>query len=1105
MRTVPRAAHAARRFLATIAASSPAMSKRTFVLAVGLVALVALVLFFVTRNGSEEHAPEDGAGGPDAAEERRALIERKRSAREGRTLELEAPRVVTGLVSREADGVGVPGAVVLLTRKAVTQGGTSEPGEPPVPLHVVTDDAGEFTLTNVPPGRYVVSATARGYLPAQRNDVRILPGRDDERITLSLLPGGHALSGTVTDIGGGPIENVLVSVNDMESGNLFGVRFAPPAALTDDEGHYEIALPNGSYVLTTYHPDYVASYRLTQLMDGPRVEDVVLSPGAVIEGVVLGRASNRAVADAIVTFQDGRNGSSSGGFRVNVSADGRMVRTDEDGRFRLEGVHPGVAQLEARGSGGASRETVAVPVGIGETVTGVELVLDEAFTVSGFVVPKDDPERAVEGVMVGAYSMSPPSLTVAVAPTDADGYFEILGVLPGNYTVGAIGEELLPNISGASAIVHDRDVTDVLVKMDVGHRIRGRVEPPVPAKVSLSLDMGQMSLGKVLDAIAAAFARTTADARGQFDLGPVSDGDYTLVAEAPDGDHAELDVTVAGTDLEGITLTLQPRASVEGTVVDETGEPQRGMTVGLTKIGGGGFDLGAMMRGPFGAGAVPTQEDGTFVARGLDEGEYSVVVRDHKARPIPWVDDGDSTEPSPFVVKVPRGERVTGLVLRVQSRTGVLSGRVVDADGAPVADAWVTASLQLTAQEFGTMMAGPDVPDPDQRKRVRGVFPPGDAAEAFELPGFFAEQPVLTDENGRFTVAQLRPSRRYTVVAEGDKGGARGRLRDLAPSRSDLVIRLEAIAGIAGVVTAGGKTVAQYTVAIAGPSNRQTSVFSKAGAFRIERIEPGEYTVTVTSDAGVARREKVEVQAAQTTDLRIELDDYGTIEGKLVDAATGAPIAGMVVFVQPAKGDGDPSQALAMLTGGGTKTDRDGAFEVSKVAPGEGTVTFLDTTAAFSGGGRVATAGYEIEPGQTLDLGTINGIPSAPAGEGERGKYGLGVTVATHQKRPRPPGTKLDEPTPDDDDADSSPRLWVSYVEVGGPADEEGIRPGDEVVAVDGRSVASLGPHTASILIEGAQVKVGDRVAVDFEREGSTRTATLEAEAKKAKKKSPEQ
>lgn len=1073
------------------------MSKRSLAIGGGLLVLLAVVLYLLFRG---EQAPDEAEPeGPDATEQRRELIQRKRAARDERRLELEEPRVVTGFVGRESDGAGVEGAVVLLTRKSMMQGAASEPGTPPEPLRVVTDDAGEFELPGVAPGRYVISATAPGYLPGQRNDVRVLAGSEEQRITLSLAEGGHTLSGTVSDIGGGPVEEVLVTVNDMESGNLFGVRYAPPAVLTDEDGRYEVNLPNGSYVISTFHPDYVATTRITAVMDGPRVEDLELTPGASIDGVVLSRASGEPVAGAIVTFQDSRNGNP-GAFRVNISSDGRIVRTGDDGRFHLSGVQPGVAQVEARAAGFSSREAVAVPVGIGETVTGIELELDQAFTISGFVVPKDDLEGAVEGVMVGAYSISPPSLTVAVAPTDAEGYFEILGMPPGNYTVGAMGEEMLPNISGAAVILTDEDATDVLVKMDIGHRIRGRVEPAALAKVSLSIDTEEMSLGKILDAVSVAFARTTADAKGEFDLGPVASGKYTLVADAPDGGHAELEVEVAQADLEGVVLSLQPRASVAGVVVDAQGTPQRGVTVRFKKVEGGP-NIGMMMRGPFGDGGVPTGEDGSFVVRGLEEGDYSVTVQDKKRRAIPWADDGDSSEPSAFIVKVVEGDQQTGVELRVQALTGVLSGTVVDADGVPVADAWVTASLQVTAREFGKMFTGPDVPDPSERERVRGVTPPDPDADDFELPGFFAEQPVLTDELGRFTVTGLRSSRSYTIVAEGEKGGARGRLEDLTPDQEGLTVRLEAVAGISGVVKSGGKAVAQYTVKVEGPSKRSKSVFAKDGGFEIQRIEPGQYTVSITADDGVAHVDDVEVEADQATKLTIELEDYGTIEGKLVDAGTGEPIAGMVALVQPEKGDADPSQALAMLMGGGTKTGSDGRFEAKKVAPGKGMVVFLDTAAAMTGGGgMVGGQEYEIEAGETIDLGSINGIKAPKTDPGERGSYGLGVRVATAARRPRPPGTKFDEEGEEQEDTDPTPRLWVSYVEVGGPADSEGVQPGDEVTSVDGVAVGQMGPHAASIKIEGGQVKTDETVSLQLDRDGSGKSVTLRAEPKDKKK-----
>jgi hypothetical protein len=86
---------------------------------------------------------------------------------------------------------------------------------------------------------------------------------------------------------------------------------------------------------------------------------------------------------------------------------GEAAQTDAGGRFRLSHLRPGPHKLTAVAAGHGSDGPVKVELGIGEALTGVEIRVDRAYKISGFVVPKDDPRRSLDGVMVAAWSLTP--------------------------------------------------------------------------------------------------------------------------------------------------------------------------------------------------------------------------------------------------------------------------------------------------------------------------------------------------------------------------------------------------------------------------------------------------------------------------------------------------------------------------------------------------------------------------------------------------------------------------------------------------------------------------------------------------------------------------
>lgn len=913
----------------------------------GAVAVIAAIVWYWAPWADTTRPTRDDT----VVSEQSGLAARQQARRSG-AVDREPGRV-SGRVIDGQSGEGIGEALISLRPRRLDSGARARPGESGEPITARSESDGSFVAGDLPPGRYSVAASADGYKPAVIDSVLVVSGQQQDELVLRLDPGGHRIRGHIRDIGGGAVAGALVQVTRTDHATISAIFRAPFTTIADTGGQYAIAVDSGTYSVSVLHPDYVGEQQNVRVDTSDRTLDFVLTPGAVIEGRVLHRSDDSPVAGATVSH--GRLGQS-GGFVVSGISENAVAVTDGDGRFVLRGLSGGAVELRAWGPGVASSEPTMVELGIAETATDVVIYVDRAFKISGFVVEAGDQDKAVEGAVVGAFNMSPGALYAAPDPSAADGYFEIHGVRPGTYSVGLMAEKKLPNIFGTSVTVEDADIEDVVLEVQRGATVRGRVEPAAVARLSLEIDAENIGLSTIVPAIGAALVSGQSEPDGSFELRGVGYGTFTLKARTDDGREGTLEIQVAEAGLDGLVVELEDRATVSGVVVDDRGAGVEGVQVHLDPRGGSNnftFNMGSAFDG-----AAVTGPDGHFEARGVDDGSYNLSVKeDSWMSTLRWADKSGDEVDEPIELTVANHQDIRDLRLVVESRDQTLSGVVIGSDGTPMADAWVTARRNTEAAWMKKVEQSEADDDTDDEDRTRW------------LP---SEDPVLTDAEGRFHIEKLRRGR-YNVEAEASRAGARGEVRDVATG-SNVTIRLKGLGGLAGTVSHAGQPVTNYVIVLSGPTDRRMVVANPSGKYRLPRLEAGRYRLVVTADVGTGRAEAV-VDSGQDSERNLELVNYGSVSGRLVDKATGEPMVGYQVMAEV--GDDNASMGRAMVDavqGKGPRTDADGRFVVSNLPAGKG---WLFAFAAQGGFDMIANQRFELAPSQDLDLGDIEGaLPS---------------------------------------------------------------------------------------------------------------------------------
>nr|MBA3503945.1 carboxypeptidase regulatory-like domain-containing protein [Deltaproteobacteria bacterium] len=420
------------------------------------------------------------------------------------------------------------------------------------------DSTGRFAIEGVPLGRWRVETVVSGHVQAAEQVLRV--AEPETSLTVRMLQTG-TVSGTVVDSHGAPVPHATIVLRDqageqrpltVSSTNL---RWVHPLAGTRQ-------MPANS------------SGRFSAPRPGARPTECGRGHCGIDIGSVRGTVVHAAADGEVVAI-----------FAESRTEAGKLVAIHHGGGLKtmymhLDEIRPGLEVGQAIRAG----EPVGLlgSTGFVRAIPHVHFAITHEYGRTWYLDPEPLLRHAVVLREPRAYEPFEPSQAreplegkpvVQRIMTDAKGAFQIAGVAPGNYVVGAFASDYAPGASPGFAVRGGEQTPGVNVTLDAGIAVKGIVvgrDGPLAGAVV----MAGAGIGETAHKIATTFT----DKNGRFVLRALA-GKVTLAVQAPLYGEVERSLVVdERTREQTFQLTIE-NARLRGQVLAPDGGAAAGVTV----------------------------------------------------------------------------------------------------------------------------------------------------------------------------------------------------------------------------------------------------------------------------------------------------------------------------------------------------------------------------------------------------------------------------------------------------------------------------------------------------------------------------------------------